>query len=156
LRIEDAGNSHATDGGRQRQDGNQERRQSSRRQMLSSRLTTISPKTTLKRSCRRVTSDGQLCQLPEGLIGSGTRWTKSRARARALASHHRGAILTLSQDLYHLILAGSLLITAAPALLTTSSWESVPPEQPIAPIITPWSISGIPPRDAMTPSNASR
>jgi hypothetical protein len=31
----------------------------------------------------------------------------------------------LSRDLYHLILAGSLLITAAPALLTTSSWESV-------------------------------
>jgi hypothetical protein len=93
LRIEDAGNSHATDGGRQRQDGNQERRQSSRREMLSSRLTTISPKTTLKRSCRRVTSDGQLCQLPKGLIGSGTTWTKSRARARGLTSHHRGAII---------------------------------------------------------------
>jgi hypothetical protein len=31
-------------------------------------------------------------------------------------------------------------MTAAPAWLTTSSWESVPPEQPIAPIITPFSI----------------
>jgi hypothetical protein len=35
-----------------------------------------------------------------------------------------------------------LLIIAAPASLTTWSWESVPPEQPIAPIITFWSISG--------------
>src|SRR4051794_606931 len=44
--------------------------------------------------------------------------------------------------------------TAAPALLTTSSCESVPPEQPMAPIILPFSMSGIPPREAMTPSNA--
>ena len=51
--------------------------------------------------------------------------------------------------LYHLILAGSLL------RLTTSSWESVPPEQSIAPMIAPWSISGMPPRDAMVPSNAN-
>jgi hypothetical protein len=42
-----------------------------------------------------------------------------------------------SRDLDHLILAGSWLMTTAPALLTTSSWESVPPEQPIARIITP-------------------
>jgi hypothetical protein len=53
-------------------------------------------------------------------------------------------------------LTGSLLINAAPALLTISSWESAPPEQPIAPIIIPCSISGMPPRDAMIPSNASR
>jgi putative oxidoreductase len=57
---------------------------------------------------------------------------------------------------HHLILAGSWLITATPASLTISSWESVPPEQPTAPIMPPWSISGIPPRDAMIPSNASR
>jgi hypothetical protein len=49
-----------------------------------------------------------------------------------------------------------LLITAAPALLTTSSCESVPPEHPMAPTILPCSISGMPPRDAMTPSKASR
>jgi hypothetical protein len=49
----------------------------------------------------------------------------------------RTSVLQLPQDPHHLILAGSLLITAAPALLTTSSWESVPPEQPIAPIIAP-------------------
>jgi hypothetical protein len=36
--------------------------------------------------------------------------------------------------LYHLIPAGSLLITATPALLTISSWESMPPEVPIAPL----------------------
>jgi hypothetical protein len=48
------------------------------------------------------------------------------------------------------------VITDAPALLTTSSCESVPPEQPIAPTILPCSINGMPPRDAMTPSNASR
>jgi hypothetical protein len=63
---------------------------------------------------------------------------------------------TLSRDLDQLFLAGSWLTTAAPALLTTSSCESAPPEQPIAPIILPCSISGMPPRDAMTPSNASR
>ena len=51
---------------------------------------------------------------------------------------------------------GSWLITAAPALLTTSSWESVPPEQPIAPMIAPCSMSGMPPHDAMIPSKASR
>ena len=34
--------------------------------------------------------------------------------------------------------------------------ESVPPELPIAPIISPCSISGMPPREAMIPSNASR
>jgi hypothetical protein len=48
---------------------------------------------------------------------------------------------TLSRDLDHLLLAGSWSIAAAPALLTISSWESVPPEQPIAPIITPRSFS---------------
>ena len=36
-----------------------------------------------------------------------------------------------------MFVAWSWLITAAPALLTISSWESVPPEQPIAPIIAP-------------------
>jgi hypothetical protein len=59
-------------------------------------------------------------------------------------------------DLDHLLVAGSWLITAAPALLTISSWESVPPETPIAPMIEPFSISGMPPRDAMTPSTARK
>jgi hypothetical protein len=50
-----------------------------------------------------------------------------------------------SRDLDHFLLAGISLITAAPALLTISSWESVPPETPIAPMIEPFSISGMPP-----------
>jgi len=44
------------------------------------------------------------------------------------------------------------LIKAAAAAHTTSSCEPVPPEQPIAPMILPFSISGIPPRDATTSS----
>ena len=66
--------------------------------------------------------------------------------------------LELAMRLYcpRVLPLGRYAMRAAPALLTTSSCESVPPEQPIAPIITPWSISGIPPRDAMIPSNASR
>src|ERR1700722_5266315 len=42
----------------------------------------------------------------------------------------------------YLLVADGWLITAAPASLTISSWESVPPEQPIAPMIEPFSISG--------------
>jgi len=34
--------------------------------------------------------------------------------------------------------------------------EPAPIETPMAPMIEPFSISGMPPRDAMTPSNASR
>src|SRR4051794_36006810 len=45
----------------------------------------------------------------------------------------------------YLFLPDPSLTTAAPALLTISSCESVPPEQPIAPMITPSSISGMPP-----------
>ena len=70
-------------------------------------------------------------------------------------SRHRSAP-THSRDMDQLFLVGSRLMTAAPASATTSSWESVPPEQPIAPIITPRSIRGMPPRDAITPSNASK
>lgn len=45
------------------------------------------------------------------------------------------------------------LITAAPTFATTSSWEPAPPETPIAPMSFPFSTSGIPPREAMTPSS---
>jgi hypothetical protein len=55
-------------------------RQSSRRNMRSTGLTKISPKTTRKRSCRRVTSDGYLATCRKGLIGSDTTQAKSRAR----------------------------------------------------------------------------
>jgi hypothetical protein len=44
------------------------------------------------------------------------------------------------------------LMTAAPTFATTSSCEPVPPEQPIAPMSFPFSTSGMPPREAMTPS----
>ena|ERR1035438_4406049 len=44
------------------------------------------------------------------------------------------------------------LKSAAPTLQAASSCEPVPPEQPIAPTSFPSSTSGIPPRDAMTPS----
>jgi hypothetical protein len=46
-----------------------------------------------------------------------------------------------------------LLMVAAPTMHTASSCEPVPPEQPIAPMILPSSISGMPPRDAMTSSS---
>ena len=45
-----------------------------------------------------------------------------------------------------------LLMRAAAAAHTASSCEPVPPEQPIAPMTLPFSVSGIPPRDAMTSS----
>jgi hypothetical protein len=38
--------------------------------MRSSGLTTISPKATLKRRCRRITSDVRLSDCRKGLIGS--------------------------------------------------------------------------------------
>src|SRR5262245_46344409 len=57
-----------------------------------------------------------------------------------------GAISTACVSLHY-------LMAATPALHTTSSCESVPPEQPIAPINFPCSISGIPPREATIPSN---
>src|SRR3984885_16278583 len=44
--------------------------------MRSSGSTTISPKATRKRSCRRITSDGQLATCRKGLIGSDTSWSK--------------------------------------------------------------------------------
>ncbi len=47
-------------------------------------------------------------------------------------------------------------MSASAALQAISSWESVPPEQPIAPINLPLSISGRPPRDAMKPSSVIR
>ena len=46
-----------------------------------------------------------------------------------------------------------LLMPLAPAVQTASSWEPVPPEQPIAPMILPSSIKGIPPREAITSSS---
>jgi hypothetical protein len=48
------------------------------------------------------------------------------------------------------------LKSAAPALHTSSSCAPVPPEQPIAPTILPPSISGMPPRAAITPSSVMR
>ena len=48
------------------------------------------------------------------------------------------------------------LTAAAPVLATSSSWEPVPPEQPIAPMICPASMSGMPPRDAMMSSRVNR
>ncbi len=42
---------------------------------------------------------------------------------------------------------------AAPALAITSSCEPVPPDTPIAPISLPPSISGMPPREAITSSS---
>ena len=57
------------------------------------------------------------------------------AMALDFNSHYRGD-LPLLKYLDHLFPTGRLLTTAAPALLTTSSCESVPPEQPIAPMIT--------------------
>lgn len=50
---------------------------------------------------------------------------------------------------------GGAASDAAPAFATTSSCEPVPPEQPIAPMILPPSTSGIPPREAITPSRVS-
>ncbi len=91
---------------------------------------------------------------PDGPTGTFTRWEKQQFRGDG-RQNVRGPS-TRSRDLDHLFAAGGWSITAAPALLTTSSCESVPPEQPIAPIILPCSISGMPPRDAMIPSNASR
>jgi hypothetical protein len=49
----------------------------------------------------------------------------------------------------------SYLIVAAPTLHTTSSCEPVAPEQPMAPMSFPPSMSGIPPREAITPSSVS-
>ena len=51
--------------------------------------------------------------------------------------------------------SGYLLIVAAPALQTTSSCEPVAPEQPIAPMSLPSSISGIPPREATMSSRVA-
>src|SRR5882757_2212895 len=45
-----------------------------------------------------------------------------------------------------------LLTTAAPTVQIASSCDPVPPEQPMAPMILPPSISGMPPRDAMASS----
>ena len=47
----------------------------------------------------------------------------------------------------------TLLTMAAPAVATTSSCDPEPPEHPIAPMIFPFSTSGIPPADATTPSS---
>ena len=47
---------------------------------------------------------------------------------------------------------GYLLTRAAPAVQIASSCDPVPPEQPIAPMILPSSMRGIPPRDATTSS----
>jgi hypothetical protein len=44
--------------------------------MRSSGLTTIRHKATRKRSCRRITSDGQLATCRKELIGSDTSWSK--------------------------------------------------------------------------------
>jgi hypothetical protein len=49
-----------------------------------------------------------------------------------------------------------LLMVAAAAIHTTSSCEPVPPEHPIAPMSLPPSISGMPPREAMTSSLTKR
>ena len=49
-----------------------------------------------------------------------------------------------------------LLTVTAPTMHTASSCEPVPPEQPIAPMILSFSISGIPPREAMTSSRVRR
>jgi hypothetical protein len=43
----------------------------------------------------------------------------------------------------------------APAVHTTSSCEPVAPEQPMAPMILPSSISGMPPREAITSSSVA-
>jgi hypothetical protein len=51
--------------------------------------------------------------------------------------------------------SGYLLMVAAPALQTTSSCEPVAPEQPIAPMSLPSSISGIPPREATMSSRVA-
>ena len=45
---------------------------------------------------------------------------------------------------------------AAPTLQATSSCDPVPPEHPMAPTTLPFSSSGIPPREAMTPSSVMR
>jgi len=46
-----------------------------------------------------------------------------------------------------------LLIVLAAAVQVASSCEPVPPEQPMAPMSLPPSISGMPPREAMTSSS---
>jgi hypothetical protein len=51
---------------------------------------------------------------------------------------------------------GGYFTTPAPTFATTSSCEPVPPEQPMAPMSFPFSTSGIPPREAMTPSTVTR
>src|SRR5437868_4049615 len=67
-------------------------------------------------------------------------------RAHAGPVRHAGPSAAAHNDRLVIVHSGSSSwawsMTAAPALLTISSWESVPPEQPIAPIIIPCSISG--------------
>ncbi len=48
------------------------------------------------------------------------------------------------------------LMSAAAALAHTSSCEPVPPEAPMAPISLPFSTSGMPPREPITPSRVTR
>ena len=72
---------------------------------------------------------------------------ENRARHR-LCGAHRPLPMGIAAWAYWPL----LLMTAAAAAHTASSCEPVPPEQPIAPMILPFSVSGIPPRDAMTSS----
>jgi hypothetical protein len=65
-------------------------------------------------------------------------------------------VLQVCHALVSYAAAGSWLMTAAPALLTTSSWESVPPEQPIAPMMTPRSTKGMPFRSRRYQSRRER
>src|SRR5579864_1603301 len=52
-----------------------------------------------------------------------------------------------------LLVVNYLLIVLAAAVQVASSCEPVPPEQPMAPMSLPPSISGMPPREAMTSSS---
>jgi hypothetical protein len=108
------------------------------------------PATGAQPSARRSQSSGMrdILRPPQAPGGRSCRSAKSLSKPCGAA--------TLLRDRDQPFLAGTSLITAAPALLTNSSCESVPPEQPIAPTILPCSMSGMPPRDAMIPSNASR
>jgi hypothetical protein len=64
----------------------------------------------------------------------------------------RASAFPACDEVFKRCYAGYLIVAAA-AVQITSSCDPVPPEQPMPPTILPSSISGIPPREAITPSS---
>ena len=98
----------------------------------------------------RLPSSGLACRSRRQAISCASMSTTaaSIAAARLLGPTRVSVTVVCSVAAY--------LMVAAPTLQATSSCEPVPPEQPIAPISLPPSTSGMPPREAMTPSRVRR